>query len=192
MASIMKQTAVWTGFPGAPGYSNFYHLISGGEAAAAQAGTNDVTNLFNDLQGFLPGTSSVIVDPVVQILNDLNGDVIGEVTVATPGPSVAGTSAGGYASNSGCAVEWGTGVFLNGKRLRGRTYLVPTAGTFDTDGTLTSGALGTLSSAASRIVNGTVQFVVWHRPVNNIGGVSHVIQSALVRDHAYVLRSRGR
>lgn len=192
MASIMRQTAVWTGFVGAPGYSTFYHQVVGSEAASSQAGYDDIYNFFNALQAQLPATVDINVDTVWQVLDDVTGDVQSEGIVPQGAGAIAGTNGDGYAANSGLAVEWGTAQFLNGRRLRGRTYLVPAAGQFDTDGTLTSGCVTAVDTAADYIVNSSANFVVWHRPVNGAGGLSRTIATRLVRDHAYVLRSRGR
>lgn len=192
MPVIIKQTMVWTGFIGAPGYSSFYHRVGGSEPAAEQAGHNAVANFASLLQGLIPGDVILTVDPLWQALLDTTGEVVAEGTVATPAEPVAGTVAGGWAGNTGYAIEWVTGTFIGGRRLRGRTYVVPGAGGFDVDGTLTPGTLTALATAALAIVAAEQDFVVWHRPAGTVAGSSVDIASANVRDHAYILRSRAR
>lgn len=191
MAVIIQQTAVWTEFPGAPGYSNFYHRSAGTDASSAQSGADAVHDFFAACSGSLPATVRIDFDPVCQIIEETTGQIQSEVVVATPPAQVAGTNAGGYASNSGVGIDWITGRFVAGRLLRGRTYLVPAAGCFDTDGTVTEGVRTALAAAALNIVATTMDFVVWHRPVNSLGGFAQTITSAIVRDRGYVLRSRG-
>lgn len=192
MANIYRQTAIWTEFPGAPGYSNFYHRGAGTDAQSAQAGAYALSYFFSAISGNLPATVRVNFDPVVQVLEETNGQVQAEAAVGLDPGEISGTNAGGYAANSGLAVEWLTGRFVAGRLLRGRTYLVPAAGCFDTDGTVTEGVRTSVRAACDYIVDAAVDFVVWHRPVAGVGGFAQPINDALVRDHGYVLRSRGR
>lgn len=192
MTSLMVQTAVWTGFAGAPGYSTFRHRITGTEANAAQAGHDDVWNFFTALNTLLPSDVDVTVDPVVTIHDSDTGENTGEVVVGTPTGVVSGNNLGNWSGQVGAAIEWETGTYINGRRLRGRTYLVPLGGFSDDDGTVSGGAVTTIMTAAANIVNSPQDFIVWHRPVGGLGGQSWTIASALVRDHAYILRSRAR
>lgn len=190
MANIMKHTAVWAGFTGAPGYSNFYHHVIGTEAAAAQAGHDSVIALFFYLNGYLPSAVSVTVNPVAQIIDEFTGDLVGEVTVGTAGAVVTGNNGGNWAANSGFGIEWTTGLYLNGRALRGRTYVVPGTGAFDDEGSLSDAGITGILAAAQYLVGSSQAFGVWHRPVAGTGGLCYPIISATVRDKAYILRSR--
>lgn len=192
MADLMRHTAVWEGSPGLPGYSQFYHSVSDPISTSATNGSVAVRAFFGELITLIPDEVTVTVDPVYQIIDEVTGQITGEGTVS-PAPQVLnGTYAGGWSRQIGALVEWVTASFIAGRRLRGRTYLVPLGAVGDSDGTLSSGTVATIESSFVQIVDATEDFRVWHRPVNGSGGSSAAITSAILRDKAAVLNSRQR
>lgn len=192
MTYLVRHTARWSGFAGAPGYTNFYHEISGTIADAVQSGHDAVRHFFADLATVLPDAVSVLVDPNYAVIADDTGDLSTEGVVGTPSGAVEGSNANGYSAQVGMGVDWVTGVFLAGRKFHGRTYLVPLAGVFDVNGAPTTGAIGTVDAATIWITAATQQFVVWHRPVGGAGGSSEAIIAAIVRPRSYLLRSRSK
>lgn len=192
MTSLIRHTAVWEGTVGLPGYTNLYHSVTDGVAASAASGHAQVREFFSQIVGAIPGEVTVTVDPVYAVLEDVTGELISEGTVASPSQVVQGTNGAGFSSQVGVLVEWVTGVYVGGRKLRGRTYLVPLAGQFDADGTLSSGGLALVTDATEFIWSSAVDFRVWHRPVAGAGGSSEAIIGSVVRDQACVLRSRMR
>lgn len=190
MADLMRHTAVWEGGPGLPGYSQFYHSISDPVSASAQAGANAVREFFSHIVSLIPDEVTVTVDPIAQILNEATGVVSTEVTVGTAPAVVTGVYSGGWSRQVGILVEWATGTFVAGRRLRGRTYLVPLGGVGDSDGTLSTQTLAVVNDAIPWITGDSEDFRVWHRPVAGVGGSSATITSGIVRDKAAILRSR--
>lgn len=190
MALLIRHTAVWTGAAGLPGYSQFYQESTGDPAAEAQAGHDDVAQFFGALASLIPDAVTVTVDPIVQRIDVASGEIASELTVATPSSPVAGTYVSNWSAQIGVLVEWITATHINGRRLRGRTYLVPLGNIGDADGTLSTGTLGTINGATGQVWNGGEVFLVWHRPVAGAGGSVSPITGAVVRDKAAVLRSR--
>lgn len=190
MASIIRHTAVWTGSPGLPGYTQLYQSHTTGQGTDAQVGHDAVHDLFEALAALIPEEITVTVDPLYQIIDAVTGETTGEFVVGTPAAVTAGEYVGGWASQVGVLIEWVTGTFLNGRRLRGRTYLVPLGATTETDGTLPATTVQTVAAAAANVVNSTIPFVVWHRPVNSSGGSTSNITGAQGTDRAAILRSR--
>lgn len=190
MTDILRMTSRWDGFPGAPGYTNFYSEIQGAVATQAQAMSGEIRTFWNSLNGYLPAVASVLVLPTYQVIDDATGNITAEGDVATPAALVDGNSAAQFAGNSGVLVEWRTGVFIAGRRLKGRTYLVPFIGIFDTDGTVSAGARDAIQDAVDAVWSGAFNMVVWHRPVAGSGGSSALVTSGTVRDRAAVLRTR--
>lgn len=190
MANVIRHTVVWSGSPGLPGYSQFYQEVVGDVAALAQAGHYAVGIFFDDLASLIPEEVSITVDPVYQVIVLGSGMTVGEDVVGDPATVIQGTYVGDWARQFGVLVEWVTGTFIDGKRLRGRTYLVPLGGTTATDGTVADATLATVRAAAEGITDGTPGFVVWHRPVAGVGGQISTITGAVVRDKAALLRSR--
>lgn len=202
MGSIQRQRVVWTGFTGSPGLSTFYFA----DAATAQAA----------LHAFMASVA-LVLPSIVRLQIEPGGDVIDETTGALTGiwagsaqAVIPGNPAGGaYAAPVGALIRWETLAIRSGSRLRGRTYLVPAASSvFDTNGTMESGALATLVTAAGDFIGSvTPNLVVWQRPrgaqvayvdgrgiphkaVSGRGGSSAPVILSSVPDEAVVLRSR--
>lgn len=190
MAELLRVTAVWTAFTGAPGYSSFYCEGAGDQPALAQTFHNSVREFFRAMNTLLPNGAVVTVQGAWAAINESSGQVNGEGIVGTQSAAVVGTASVGYAAQAGAAVEWNTGTFENGRRLRGKTYLVPMAGIFEGDGTLLAGKRDVIVDAANALLAAVPTLSVWHRPVNGAGGSHAVVTSITVRDKAVTLRSR--
>jgi hypothetical protein len=105
--------------------------------------------------------------------------------------SFGGNVSGAFAAPAGARVHWNTDAIVSGRRLRGRTFIVPIAtAAYDTNGTLTSTFRTALQSAANTFITsgGTanVEVSVWS-PTH---GVQADVTSASVPDEAAILRSR--
>jgi len=199
---ILRATAQWSGFPGAPGYSNFHFTVDGGffdggllgdEAeAAATAAFERVAAAFNNWRDVCPGIVSFSLAPEAIILDSDTGETLGAVprgAVAINQP----TGTGAYSGPSGAVINWNTADYRAGRRIRGRTFVVPLANTaYDANGTLTTAALGALRTGANKLVGdaGGPEFGVWSRPRGGSGGVFATVVGASVPDKAAVLRSR--
>lgn len=192
MTNLVQVTAVWSGFVGSPGYSNFYAESDGNAPASAQTLHSAVHDLFAALSGNLPAVVHIDFPTLWREFGDANGQTIAEGNVGSPAAQVVGSSGDTFAANSGILVEWLTGQFINGHRLRGRTYFVPMVGVFDSDGTLDPFGSSFVSGLAQDLLDAGLVNVVWHRPVNGAGGSSAQITMPRVSDTACVLRSRGK
>lgn len=191
MASLVRITSRWDGFPGSPGYTNFYGVIAGPTGgAAAQSMTDDIHGFWNTVNGYLPADVTITIVPTYQVIDDATGQITEEGTVGTPAAAVTGNYGGLVAGNAGVAINWSTGKFINGHRLKGRTYLVPFAGCQEPNGTLALAAITAIHDSAEAMLGDHSLFMVWHRPVNGAGGDSSEILSATVRDRSAILRSR--
>jgi hypothetical protein len=186
MAQLAKIDCVWTGFPGAPGHSVFYSPATG------TIPVGPLADFFTAWGAFRPYLSNVAVPN--------SGDAIESTTGALDGSWASGDSANLagatlsqiYAGPAGACVRWLTDGVVNGRRVRGRTFLVPlTAPSFQTDGTLLDSVRITIRDAAYNLVTAAAGGLhVWHRPVNGAGGSSHEITGVEVTDKVAVLRSR--
>jgi len=193
MAVIVKVQGQWQGFQGAPGYTNWYGLSDGDSAAAANALGGRMKVFFDAIKAYIPTGATVKVQRTYQVLNSINGLITAEANLSTDPASSAGTSSTPYAGPSGVVVNWETGLFNDkGHRVRGRSYLVPLAGCFDTEGSVSSAALTILQNAASAALGGTGSLGVFSKPTTKGGsdGVFRTAQASIVHDRACVLRSR--
>jgi len=198
MATVSTVTAVWQGFTGAPGYSRF-NFAELANASAVQAAVNAVRTLLSTGGVSWLSTWSVSVQSLVQHHDLASGDLTGEATAGSSPAAIAGTLAPStvYAGGSGLVVNWITGAFWNGRKVRGRTFIVPAVNVYSNDGTITSGVqtawqnAGNVFAATSGITP-----VVWAKkfddsdPPQQVAGASFPITGALVPDRAAQLRTR--
>lgn len=200
MASAYRVRAVWQGFTGAPGYSNF-HFNALTDTAARNAAGDAVRAFFAGLSGFFLTTWNVAVQTEVTEWDVTTGILLGAANMTVTPAVVAGTvAATPYAGGSGLCVTWKTGVIFNGRRVSGRTFVVPAVGVFESNGTLTAAAITAANTAASQLITApSAEFSIWakqftkptdgSKPVQ-IGGLLPAATSYDVKDMASQLRSR--
>lgn len=189
MVQIIRIQALWSGFPGAPGYSNFHFgtdVITTTKINTAAAG---VRAFFNSLSIYLP-TGVQISQSGLASTYELNGNKTSEMAYTAPAV-VTGSSATAYAGGTGAVVHWKTGTYNGGRPFIGRTFLVPFAGGYAADGTLTPAAITAVVTAANTlkaIVDPTLN--VWS--VNKATGLGRATAPAVavVPDRTATLRSR--
>lgn len=203
MTDLQRVNVAWQNWPGAPGLSQFYFFVTG-----TQGNVDALRTFFDAVKSLLPSGLSITVPGSGDIINDADGKITGSWSVTTPPLVVSATGAGAYAGNAGCVVHWLTSGVIGGRRVRGRTFLVPTIATqFETNGSLTSAALTTVGTAADALITATsATYRVWSRPVTahteydrDTGqpksiparaGSNHGVNGRRIPDLAVSLRSR--
>jgi hypothetical protein len=161
MANIDKIVVTWNGFIGAPGYTVLYASASQGQSLQSQ-----VVSMFQSFAAYF--------NPAVVFSVAVNGPTIDEATgkmvnAWTGGGvnSIPGTAtAQAYSSTSGALVRFETGRFQNGRRVRGRMFLVPiAANTYSQTGTITPSVANAIKAAADKLLTLPGQLVVYSRPI---------------------------
>jgi len=118
-----------------------------------------------------------------------------EGTVST----AVGGGSGGSAGGVGACVGWTTDAIRAGRKVRGRTFIVPlAANVYDSDGTLLSTTVTTLNNAVTALTAAVPDgLLIFCRPAPPPGGIGPdspgqvgEIKSGLVKDHVSWLRSR--
>jgi len=202
MPQLYRVRTRWTGFSGAPGYTilHFRDFNSpdpgngDGSVEGATAAVNRVQTFFGSIAQTLPNTVTVDVEREVDVIDDSDGSLV-ESYGATEGGPVQGTGGATYAAPVGAVVNWRTGAVRNGRRLRGRTFLVPLAGSnFNASGVLIPAVQTILQNAANALAStgGTPDLFVFGRPSSQAAsdGISSVVTSATVPSLAAILSSR--
>lgn len=139
----------------------------------------------------LPDGITISFDTEALQLNTTTG-VLESVHPVTPPANVVGGVDGNFAKPAGVRVEWSTPAIVMGRRLRGRTFLVPiAAGVFDQTGGLDETSRATIQAAAEDYFDEpfgieAVAPSIWSRT----HGIQADITGATVPDEASVLRSR--
>lgn len=152
---------------------------------------------YDAIKTLIPLGTKIEVERAGDVIEDSTGKIIGDWTNAFV-TVTDGSGVGAYAGPVGAVVTWHTQSIADGRRVRGRTFLVPlVASVYDLDGTLTNTALDVLQAAATGLVTSAPDILfVWHRPraasltkPARLGSSAAAI-SATVPDMAAVLRSR--
>lgn len=199
---MLRITALWSGFNGAPGYSNFFFNTDGGFwdggiigddlQATADGASERVSAAFNAMREYLPSGVEVRVHPEAEVIDSNTGEARGIIEVPE-GYALGNGGSGGWSAASGAVVNWRTNDYRAGRRIRGRTFLVPLAGkAYEADGTLAGLARTAIQEFGTTMIGGTgtADFGVWSRPRGGSGGVWATVVASTVPDMAAVLRSR--
>jgi hypothetical protein len=199
MAHVLRVKLRWTGFTGAPGYSVFHFGVWEGPPpvlADAQNAVARIDTFITAIKPLLPPVVILQCDEDVEEIEDSNG-LLQNVFGTVPGNAQAGTGSGtaGYSAAAGAVITWRTGGIRNGRRVRGRNFLVPLGSpAYFTDGTLTSATLTTIRNAADALMNpaGDPDLGVWARPTGPgaTDGEWFVATSNSVPDMTAMLKSR--
>jgi len=192
--TMCRYNVSWQNWPGAPGVSTFFTDPSAGQPDPAP-----IRTFFDAIKAYLPTGMTITVPSSGDLIEESTGALSGSWSV-TPVPTVITcTGSGGYAGNAGGVIHWLSTEVVNGRRVRGRTFLVPLiGGVFETNGSPNSTYLGALNTAATAfLASSTWHPVVWARPfagtpqdpVTRVGS-KHPVTSFRIPDLAISLRSR--
>ena len=184
----------WNGFTGAPGYTNLYFLNPEEPTLAIRDTTaGRVKTFFEQIKVALPSTVTIVFPNEMEELDTATGELLQTLPITTIANTV-GNLVGTFASPAGACVNWSTSQIVNGRRLRGRTFLVPLGGaSFQTDGTLKDTDRTAIINSANALCGfqDNLVLAIWHRPtLGGSDGVAAQVASASVTDKAAVLRSR--
>lgn len=191
---VYRMTMRWQGFSGAPGFTNLYFNFLGDPTQADIDATGvNVKAFFEGVKTFIPSTVTVSYPGIMDRLTTGTGDLEAEINMAVQ-TATTGTGVGNFSSAVGACVNWTTVAIVRGRRVRGRTFLVPlVSGAFQTDGTLGDTARTTMLAAANAFVAEPdgLNLAVWSRPtVAGNDGQSGEVVAASITDKTAVLRSR--
>lgn len=199
MATLLRVKLRWSGFIGGPGYSIFHMRdFSGGEPdqAQADAAVARIGDFANFARTHCPQAVQLQVQSDVEVIEETNGQLQSIFNVTTGGPQQGQAPTDeAYSAASGAVITWRTPGVRNGRRVRGRTFLVPLSSiAYQSDGTLSPAAISNLNSAAGNLVNGTgtPDMGVWARPSAKgaTDGIWYAAGSYSINDKVAILRSR--
>jgi hypothetical protein len=185
-------TARYSGFQGAPGYirMKFTGALTTAEANAAAANWK---TFLSSIAVYGPSGSSITFDTAAQEYTDL-GVQTGEVSITSVPTPINPVSSAAYAGGSGAVINWLTNGFHLGRKVRGRTFLVPlTSSAFEANGTLINGVVTSITAAGATFATSTPQPVIVSiktGPGGVTSGFVSPIVGASVPDRSAILRSR--
>ena len=196
---MLKVKVRWSGFIGSPGWSNFYFGgpdDSFNTAADADPVADRVEAFFNAIKLKFPPAVNFTVQSDVEVISAATGDLLNVHSAGARTPIASGGTAAAYSGTSGACITWRTAGVRNGRRVRGRTFLVPLVnGIYQSDGTIDPSHLNDLVTQGNTLAipaAGGIPMGIWSRPSapGASDGEFHPITSVSVPDLAAVLRSR--
>jgi hypothetical protein len=197
MAPIIKAKIKWTGFAGAPGYTNFFFRdISGAPSqATADNAVLKANNWAIYVKSLLPIEAALQVQSDVEVIEETTGEMQNVFNVTAPAIVQGTAPSAPYSAASGAVITWRTAGVRNGRRVRGRTFLVPLANSaYQSDGTLAAAAISSLTTNMQTFLSpsGSANFGVYARPSTKgaTDGIFHQASGFSVPDKVAVLRSR--
>lgn len=193
MTELMRVRVAWSGWPGGPGVST--HFVSGTDIAPALAALN---TFYDYVKTATAGGITITVPAEGDIIEDSTGALTGQWQHGTETKHQAATGAT-YMAAAGALVQWNTSTIHGRRRLKGHTFIVPTAtGYFDATGQVLPANAAQLQTAAGNCISAASNtLVVWGRPGQDptkpnykTGGMHGEITTATVPLRGTVLRSR--
>lgn len=202
MTAILRVKLRWSGFIGGPGYTIFHFRDFGGTGewnpgpTEALGAVGRVDTFAGKLIGKTARGVTLNVMGDVEEIEDTTGQLIDVHSVATPAarvsPSIAGQR---YVGGTGAVINWRTSLVRNGRRIRGRSFLVPLDGNvFEDNGTLSAQTIADLQTAGNELIAeaGAPDLGVYARPTapGAADGLWAHITSCNIPDLGAQLRSR--
>lgn len=196
MPNIARVRSVISGWQGGPGLATHYFDASVSfDAAAAAAVAGRVRGSWDVVKSVLSNTTTITVDSVVDVLDDSNGVLIASFGI-TPPAAVTGTvvqAIGPAFVAAGLTLD--TGQIINGKRLRGRTFISPLPLGNTGSATPPTGLVTGVNAMGVALVTTTPtstsnQLVVWRRPKGAAAGLSRKVLSSVTAPKYFSIRSR--
>lgn len=180
MGEINQYRVAWVGPAGANGVSTFY---SQGSVAAFLP---RLKTFYEAIKGAIPTSWTIKFPAVGNIVEDSNGLIVANWAVTAPADTIGGGS-GTWSAPVGSVINWKTSAFVNGRNLRGKTFVVPcVAACYDSSGRLTTLQQGIQQTAAINLAGGTDPLVIYSPSFHT----SRVVSTATVPTLPAVLRSR--
>ncbi|AXH79509.1 MAG: hypothetical protein [Circular genetic element sp.] len=194
MPILNRVRATWTNFPGAPGLSPFY-------LAAGSTNVAPIVTFFTAIKDLFPNGLSITVPSTGDAIDTADNKIVGGWTGSGGGTATSTTTTAPYSGTSGALVHWSTNAVLNGRRLAGRTYLVPLGQTqYANDGSLATTAVTSITNAANALIAALTPSLIVYGPPRDAGtlgptdpgkaSISSPAIAATVPDLAVVMRSR--
>jgi hypothetical protein len=179
-----KMPVVWSTGIGGAGVSVFYSPFGVDM-------TTELATFFNAIKSNFPNAVTWDIPGSGDVIDETTGLITGAWTAGTAATITATGGTGSYVAGTGAFVRWQTNGIVNGRRVRGRTFLDPlVVGAFDANGTIATAALGGLQPAATALA-ASGKMLIWHRPTpGGADGSTHAVVAGTVPDKVSSLRTR--
>lgn len=191
---MLRVGVIWSSSGLGESYSRLHFVGSSG--VQAQAAATKVAEFLGQIADRLAPTLTAIVEPEVTVIDEASGDATNAFITTTE--QVEGTAGGNRLPDQDqLLVRFATGVFVDGRRFRGRLYIPGLTNTSVVDGGVAPIAAVDVVAAAEGILlpGGTegTPLVIYRRPGGGPTfppGFSEEVNAVSVGTEFAVLRSR--
>jgi hypothetical protein len=162
-----RHRIVWSNFPGAPGYTNFYTGSSIIDSTPFKTFMAAALNLgAGASQEQLPAGCTLTYPSSGDQIDESTGKITGAWSGTAPSPSTSLATSANFAGGAGAQVQWLSSLIVNGRRVQGKTFLVPMIPlAFDTQGSLNTTTQSRIQAAATALIVALAgELKVWSRP----------------------------
>jgi len=160
MASLYRVRTAITGGPGGAELSTMFFDASTG---TAQNAADAVRAFWNDCKNFILPAYTFAVESAVYTIDSTTG--LATAATGTSTASVTGADASdALPPATQGLVRWGTGVFVSGRELKGKTFIPGASEAYNTTGSPTAAYLTGINTAATNLSSaGPITFGVYSR-----------------------------
>lgn len=193
MAAMLRVRTVLAGWAGGPGLSTVYFNPSAApEPGAAVDCVGRVRAFWNSISALFPTSFNAQVQPNVDELDETNGALTASYVGGTPAIVNGANGAVYNAYATMVLLRENTGVIRVGRRVVGRSFIGPVAGSVDSGGNPLASNVTTLLAAATVTLTGSTAAVpvVWSRPKLARVGEMNAVVNFTAAPYFAVLRSR--
>lgn len=135
-------------------------------------------------------TTNWFIETAGRVLDTATGAVTGAWTDARTKAGVGTTSGAVVPDSSQIVMRWLTAVVVDGRFLRGRTFIPGSAIGAVSQGNVGAGTVSLYNTEGQALADALVGFSIWHRPTSGAGGTSQPVLTADCWNEFGVLRRR--
>jgi len=136
--------------------------------------TTDVAVWLTAIESIFPNTLLLDVPNAGDEIDPATGQAVAEWNSGESAQQVSGSGNSGWIMGVGALLGWTTGAFVNGRRLAGRTFLVPaTKGEYNS-------ATGELVSATAQLVTDKSNEYLGSAVLPSIYSVTHHVSARII------------
>lgn len=123
-------------------------------------------------------------------LDDASGTLTGAWSTGISYTGVGNNATEPVADATQLLYQWHTGAIVNGRFVRGRTFIPGLTSSIMVNGNVNPGNVTSFETLGTTFVNDSALFGIWHRPISGSGGSFHNATSCSVWAELAVLRRR--
>lgn len=142
------------------------------------------------VDGTLDNSTTWTIRTVGRELDDSTGGLIGAWAEGSVKTGTGNNATEPVADATQILFQWHTGNIVNGRFLRGRTFIPGLTNSVLSNGNINEANRAAFQALGETLVDDAANMQVWHRPVSGTGGSAHTIANCTVWAELAVLRRR--